>query len=89
MSNTGIIDWASEKTANGTSVVLPTEKANTDVVYCSDGKGFAWRPTPLPYAANWDQLHHDGEKFIIADSGNSRLQAISLDGGKTWVDAGT
>ncbi len=86
---TGIIDWSSEIVAGKTSVVLPAQKAHTDTVYRNDGTGQAWRPVTLPYAAPWDQLSHDGENFHVGVSGNSRLQAISVDGGRTWHDAGT
>lgn len=87
--NTGIIDWASEKVAGQASVVLPSQKENTNIIYRNEGAGFAWRPIQLPYHANWDQIEVEGDKFIVADSGNSRLQAVSVDGGKTWHDAGT
>lgn len=86
--STGILDWASEKVAGQASVVLPSQKANTNTIYVAADKGLAWRPVQLPYHANWDQLSHDGEKFIVEDSSNSRLQAVSKDG-KVWHDAGT
>jgi len=87
-TNQGVVDWTSEKVDNGVSVVLPAEKRSTNIIYCREGKGHAWRPTSLPYNANWDKLTHDGEKFIVEDSRNARLQAVSVDG-KTWRDAGT
>lgn len=87
-TNQGVADWTSEKVDNGVSVVLPAQHGATDIIYCRDGKGFAWRPAQLPYAANWDQLEHDGKQFIVSDSRNSRLQAVSEDG-KIWRDAGT
>lgn len=83
----GIIDMQTLQAGSGMEVVLPTDKDYTETIYCKSSAGFAWMPVQLPYAARWDTLNHDGEKFVVAASGNSRLRAVSTDG-KTWTDVG-